>query len=345
MSGARSAVRRMAHRAGSAPGVERVVRGLDAASRSLDRGAPATLAILTYHRIGAPDQHSDLAPTMVTTDAETFRSHMDTVLDVATPVSLRDLLGCIEGGAPLPKRSVLVTFDDGYRGFAESAWPILVEREIPAVMFVPTAYPSDPARGFWWDILWSAVMRDAVPPSVGLQVGGGTPMSQFRALRDRVLAAPREEADALVAEIAAAPGVVGHAGAVMDWSTLSDLAAEGLEVAAHTHTHAPLHKLSIAEARAEIELSIRELRDRGFGDAADVLAYPGGGHDDGVRAAAAAAGVRIAMTTERGVNRLDSLDRLRLRRINVGVSTSPAVLRAQLVPSLVRIRRWSGVHA
>jgi peptidoglycan/xylan/chitin deacetylase (PgdA/CDA1 family)/glycosyltransferase involved in cell wall biosynthesis len=50
-------------------------------------------------------------------------------------VSLNDFLSAVAGGQILPRRSVLVTFDDAYECLATSACPILEERGIPAVAF------------------------------------------------------------------------------------------------------------------------------------------------------------------------------------------------------------------
>ena len=52
-----------------------------------------------------------------------------------------------------------------------------------------------------------------------------------------------------------------------------------------------------------------------------VFAYPSGATSPGVAEAVAAAGLRIAFTTARGVNDLRSASWLSLRRINVSVHT------------------------
>jgi peptidoglycan/xylan/chitin deacetylase (PgdA/CDA1 family) len=50
-------------------------------------------------------------------------------------VSLNRLLEALGGGAPLPVRPVLLTFDDAYADLRSAALPILDERGIPAVVF------------------------------------------------------------------------------------------------------------------------------------------------------------------------------------------------------------------
>lgn len=342
----RSKVGQTAKRAAATSLASSAVGLVDAIAARVDQHAPPTLAVLTYHRVGPADPHDLLAPTMLTADVESFRAQMDLVRDVATPVSMRAVVDAVVDGGSLPARAVLVTFDDGYRDFTDHAWPILVERALPAAMFVPTAFPGDATRRFWWDELWTAVVRDVVPTALQPEPRAAEAFDRLRALRDRVLSLPDDEAAAFLAEatreVRAEDADDHDASSVMGWDELRDLAADGLAIAAHTHTHAALHKLTPDEARMEIEQSIRELRDQGLGTYADVLAYPGGGHDERVRNAARQAGVRLAVTTDRGVNRLDRIDPLRVRRINVGRATSLALLRAQLVPSLARSARWTG---
>lgn len=50
-------------------------------------------------------------------------------------VGLEPLLDALDGGGPLPKRAVLVTFDDGYVDLLAAACPVLAQRGIPAVVF------------------------------------------------------------------------------------------------------------------------------------------------------------------------------------------------------------------
>lgn len=53
-----------------------------------------------------------------------------------TPVSLAELDHCLRGTRDWPPRPVHVTFDDGFRGVLEHAWPVLERHRIPATLFV-----------------------------------------------------------------------------------------------------------------------------------------------------------------------------------------------------------------
>jgi len=63
-------------------------------------------------------------------------------------VSVPELLDAVYENSPLPPKSVMITFDDTYRDFAEFAWPVLKQHKLPVTLFVPTAFPDQPDRSF-----------------------------------------------------------------------------------------------------------------------------------------------------------------------------------------------------
>lgn len=312
------------------------------AVNAVDRVAPPTLTILTYHRVAEPDPVAPLSPTMVNGTPEQLERQLEAVRTVATPVSADDVVAAATEGRPLPPRAVLVTFDDAYADFATDAWPVLRRHGVAPVLFVPTAYPDDPGRAFWWDRLWVA-LRSADRPfeADGVVVPDGDPLTAFKHLRGDLARRPHAEAMAVVDRIVEVAGAATPKATVLSWDQLDELARDGVAIAAHSRTHPLLHRMPPAAAAAEIRGSIEDLEGRGFRHAR-VFAYPGGGVDDRVRAAAADAGCTLAMTTARGTNRLDRWDPLLLRRVNVGGLTTPAALALQLASPLARSARWGG---
>ena len=59
------------------------------------------------------------------------------------------------------KRSVVITFDDGYADFYEYAFPILEKHQVPATVFISTGN-IDTDREFWWDELENIVYHGKV---------------------------------------------------------------------------------------------------------------------------------------------------------------------------------------
>jgi peptidoglycan/xylan/chitin deacetylase (PgdA/CDA1 family) len=81
--------------------------------------------------------------------------------------------------------------------------------------------------------------------------------------------------------------------AVLSWQALADIAAEGIEVAAHSHTHPQLDRVPAAVISDEARRSRGLLEDK-LGVAVDGFAYPFGYWNRAARAAVAAAGYRYA---------------------------------------------------
>src|SRR3712207_2813854 len=121
-----------------------------------DPQSPNLLRVLTYHRVDEPDAQPTLYPGLISATPAAFEQQMRYLSKHYNVVSMAEVLAAFQGAA-LPPRSVLVTFDDAYRDFAEHAWPTLRRYRLPATVFVPTAFPDRPQRIFWWDQLYHAV--------------------------------------------------------------------------------------------------------------------------------------------------------------------------------------------
>jgi peptidoglycan/xylan/chitin deacetylase (PgdA/CDA1 family) len=85
--------------------------------------------------------------------------------------------------------------------------------------------------------------------------------------------------------------------AVLSWPALRDIAAEGIEVAAHSHTHPQLDRVPAAVIGDEVRRPRGLLEDE-LGLAVDGFAYPFGYWNRAVRAAVAAAGYRYACAVD-----------------------------------------------
>ncbi len=311
-----------------------VVRALEA----IDRDRADVLPILTYHRVGEPDD--DHYPGLIGATPEGFAVQIETIGRRFSFIGLDALLAREAGGSPIPPRSIMITFDDAYRDFGESAWPVLRRYGVPAVLFVPTAFPDRPIP-FWWDRLYSALIRTTRSGPLDTAVGPlpmvtrADRLAAFRALRGplKQLAHPAAmaEVDRLVDELGASP--LGSS--TLGWDDLRRLAAEGVTLAPHSRVHPLLERVDPADLDAEIEGSGADLI-REVGAAPAAFAYPSGSHSDLVVARVRALGIRAAFTTVRGVNDLRRADWHRLRRINVGGRSSPALIRAQALGWLAR---------
>lgn len=116
-----------------------------------------------------------------------------------TPLTASALATAWRNGRPLPRRPVLITFDDGYEGVHRHCLPVLAESGFPATLFVSTGWLPGP-----------------------YEVGGAAPDT------------------------------------MLDWDQVRELAAGGVEIGGHSHTHPQLDLLTDERLWSEV-LRCREI--------------------------------------------------------------------------------------
>ena len=294
------------------------------------------MRVLTYHRVANAGEDPYLDPSLISATPEDFERQMGFLARNYEVVSMDDVLDALEGRRRLSSRAALITFDDGYRDFAENAWPILKIYGLPVVLFVPTAYPDHPERAFWWDRLYQAVTftphperRDAL---LGVRPGCAAPerLSRLSELRNILKAMPHAEAMALVEEIAQQLEVQPpRRHRVLTWKELRSLSKQGVTIGAHTRTHPILSQITADELREEIRGSQDDLQ-REIGDTRPIFCYPSGDHDDRVVRILREEGFAAAFTTLDGQNDLRFQDPLCLRRTNITRRTTFPIFRLRL---------------
>lgn len=311
------------------------------------------LRVVTWHRVGDPDsiggpQRSD--PALYTATPEDFRNQVEYIAERFRVVSAEEVVEALDSGSELSPNSVLLTFDDAYRDFAEIAWPVLRSRGLPAVVFVATAHADRPESRFWWDRVHGAVMSTDRPELVDPSVGAFplvTPADRRAALSEikaTVKRLPHGKAVPLVDRICETLGEPESTTPdTLSWDELRRLSREGVCVGAHTRTHPVLPNMERDAMVEEVRRSVDDVR-RELDPEVTVFSYPYGAHDDEVVAAVREAGARLAVTTIDGYNDLHSVDPLRLRRTNVTRRTSPLLLRIRMMPWFPAIDRWRHRH-
>jgi peptidoglycan/xylan/chitin deacetylase (PgdA/CDA1 family) len=94
---------------------------------------PPQAVILQYHHINTA------TPRSTSVSPEEFRTHMDYLRDNGfTVLRLEDVLKALRDGSPLPNKTAVITFDDGYASVYDVAYPLLKQRNWPFTIFVPT---------------------------------------------------------------------------------------------------------------------------------------------------------------------------------------------------------------
>jgi peptidoglycan/xylan/chitin deacetylase (PgdA/CDA1 family) len=89
-----------------------------------------TIPILCYHRFGAKASKLTVTPAAFAAQMQFLAKNGYHVVPLARVDEF------LSGRTPLPRKSVVITIDDGYRSAFEIAWPILKEHGFPATVFL-----------------------------------------------------------------------------------------------------------------------------------------------------------------------------------------------------------------
>jgi len=209
------------------------------------------VAVLCYHGVRRSDDSVPFSDLHVT--KATFEQHCRLIANACNAISLSEFREARRNGRDLPRRSVIVTFDDGYRGVLEHALPILERYGMPATVFVSAA-PVVERRHFWFDALCRRQGEAAVLKARTL------PYQQWRALTEATATALEE--------------IESHRPLTLE--ELQRLAASPLiEIGAHTMTHPTLALAPVDDQQREIAEG-RAALERVLGKRVTAFAYPYG---------------------------------------------------------------------
>jgi peptidoglycan/xylan/chitin deacetylase (PgdA/CDA1 family) len=283
------------------------------------------VVVLMYHRINAGEAHFPGMPLAQ------FREQMQWIRANCTPIHPEAILEAAPG-ADRARPPVAVTFDDGYRDYHDTAYPVLRELGIPAAVFLSTDF-RDRGGLLWTEAIHWAGMRSAkasvrTPWSKGRPRELSTPAARLAFVSDaksHLKGIPDADRRIALGELLAdlaAPDVEAELGRQMlSWDEVR-AARDGTCYGGHSHTHPILSQL---EPEA-MEREIRTCRDRlaaELGVAPRTFAYPNGraaDFNDLTRELLLRHGFEMAFATIEGRN-AEGADRLALRRTHAGGST------------------------
>lgn len=262
--------------------------------------------ILLYHRV--VELPSD--PQALAVSPRHFEEHLQILGRAMKAVSLDEMVRRMKGGESL-RRTVAVTFDDGYADNLRHAKPLLERYGVPATVFVASGTVGR-NREFWWDELERILLAaNKLPKELELTINGqprrwslgadstwnevtfrryaawsvlqgGEPTRRhqlYRSLCELFSPLLPTTRDALVQKLRSWAGVDGDGRASHRSLTREEIVqlAEGklVDVGAHTVNHPALAHLPVEEQRREIEQSKQTL-ERIVGRPVCSFSYPFG---------------------------------------------------------------------
>jgi peptidoglycan/xylan/chitin deacetylase (PgdA/CDA1 family) len=212
----------------------------------LKRAETRRVPILMYHSI-SETASPKFKPFCVS--PQLFAEHMAYLHQHRyTSVTVTQLVRALaQGGAGLPERPVVLTFDDGFADFYSEALPVLSRYGFTATLYLATAYIDGTSR-------WLQREGEAARP-------------------------------------------------MLSWEQLREIAAQGIECGAHSHSHPQLDTLPPSVARREIAHSKGILQEQLSQEIAS-FAYPFGYSTASVRRQVQEAGFSSACAVRHAMSSL-----------------------------------------
>lgn len=264
-------------------------------------------------------------------------------------ISLARLVACLERGERVPSRSVVLTFDDGFRDNYENALPLLQKHGVPATIFLVTGALSH------GDLPWSQrlgyLFQNTDAPELPADLAEGGPLSlitagerkaAYRAIKPGVARLGRERRDERISALSRALRVEPPRDRMMTWHQAREMQAYGVELGAHTYSHPLLAAMEPEEARWEMERSRDDLA-RELGVERPTFCFPAGSMSPSLLSSVPKLGFRSCFLPGQGIriNALGRVDPFSLAR--VGMPNAPAVyLEAELDGPFHALRTLAG---
>lgn len=224
------------------------------------------IPVLMYHHV-CPN------PGLVTVSPEAFLEQMIALKQAGYRTITADDMGSFLDGNPLPQKSVMITFDDGYLDNYVYAYPILQQLGLHAIIFAVTGWIKDgPIRPNAGDSTGALPMCPD-HQTCKAAIGAGFP--------DKVM---------------------------MRWSEIAEMEQKGvMETHSHTHSHVrwdeqfPEHAARLDALKADLEQSSQAIQAK-LRKKSRHLCWPWGRFDGDYQNIATALGFDMQYTVDPHVN-------------------------------------------
>lgn len=259
------------------------------------------VAVLMYHGV-MPDEVAQAEGDSLQVRVSDFRQQMEFLKKNYEVCSLHEAHSRL--GKPGSRPRAVVTFDDGYANNYLSAFPILRELGIPAII-LPVTGMIGTDRVFWWDRLQLA--------APGIEAVEADFIRSLKRLRPQAV---EQQVDGYLLRkgLTVDPAQTAHF-RVLNRDEIAEMAASGLiEFGCHCHNHEPLNTLHWREIEATLQASSAYLE--ALVGPVRYFAAPYGDYDNYTFPSLRLFQFELALSTEEGLMGAAS-DRFRIPRLDI----------------------------
>ncbi|MGC9003265.1 MAG: polysaccharide deacetylase family protein [bacterium] len=259
--------------------------------------------IPSYHRFSEEKERIPSTPRCLSIKA--FQEQIEFLCRNFEIVPLSLIAKLIHERKPLPKNSLTITIDDGYKDNYLLAYPILRKHKVPATIFLTTSYIN--GRKTPWEAKVSFAIANTSRKEIFIE---GLGKFNLKGERKRYLARKliikrlknlsERKKNILLEKLIEECGVdipwdLGK-NLMLSWEEIREMSEAGVEFGAHTVNHPELTNITLRQARWEIEESKKEIEEM-LGKPVVSFAYPSGLYNGDIVEIVKETGFLCAVTT------------------------------------------------
>ena len=285
-----------------------------------------------------------------------LKNHLTFIARHYRVLGLSEIVKTLTNGGRLPRKAVFITFDDGYGGNYDVAFPLLRDLGLPATFFIPTFYVES-RLPLLYDVLDAAV-KYTQKRRAKIPLESTTEMLDLEHDEARYRSATRlhgifrmmsfdqqhDFLNDLVYELGFTSSdqvpLLGPHVLPVTWAQVRQMADSGMEIGSHTHHHIILGRVGSALAQEELSVS-KQILETSLDQPCTLFCYPNGHYpedgNDATNRFVKKAGYACATYMDAGITTEDT-DPYFIRRYSMGMYSSMTALRINLSGATPRIK-------
>lgn len=242
------------------------------------------IPVIGYYHLVSDQEVLHIKHLYIYKNVRQFKDDLDFILRSFKPLSLLDFLDYLKTGQELPDKAFLLTVDDGLRETYDVMAPILLQKGVPAIFFVSSAFVDN--ENMAYDHKASLIidqLRRARSPSLGIKIieivnKKGISVDD---IEGTVFGMGFDKSDVL--------DEIGYAASLdfrqylkvnqpyLSSNHVTQLVRQGFAIGGHGIDHAMYSSLSLEQQIYQTRISMTFVRER-FGLDYGAFAFPHGDH-------------------------------------------------------------------
>lgn len=293
------------------------------------------VTVLLYHRI-IPGENSKECISLpgIVVHQDSFVKHMRFLSENYNVISIDNFLTYRKKRLKLPKKAVLITFDDGWQDNYKYAFPVLKTFNLPAIIFLTAGFIGT-INLFWQERLIYLIKILSTSESMPVDFLEKCNLLECQQLISILIRDPEDKKSLLrlithlkqidetsrenlirtLELITNKKELHDNERFILDWEQVKEMIEGNIDFGSHGISHRILTMFDDQIIRNELVKS-KDLIEIKTGEPIRTFSYPNGNYSNTVINYVKEAGYDLAFTVDHGINTLQT-DPYRLKRINI----------------------------